>query len=86
MVCFHSVKSLHCQIRSFTEREFSCINIILHCLKDKIKIKRDSVIKQQKVSSNHTKGCFQSNTQGFSYMINIFDARRLLCKILFLLC
>lgn len=48
------------------------MNIMFSCLKDKIKIKRDSVIKQQKVCLNHIMGYFQSITYGFSYMPYIF--------------
>lgn len=38
------------------------MNIMFSSLKDKIKMKRDSVIKQQKVCLNHIKGYFQSIT------------------------
>lgn len=44
------------------------MNIMFSSLKDKIKIKRDSAIKQQKVCLNHIKGYFQSITYRFSYM------------------
>lgn len=35
------------------------MNIIFNCLEDEIKIEKDLVIKEQKVHSNHIKGCLQ---------------------------